>query len=114
MAKVLNARIVKNLPWEDRPDGSFLPVWRYSKNPVINRNVNRTIERTFNSGFVPFNGEFVGVFRGDNYAMQFNLYVGHSKDALHFELDETPIQFVDKDGKPVAKIDILMTHVLWN
>lgn len=103
MAKVLNAKIVQNLPWEERPEGYFLPVWRYSKNPIINRNVNRVIERTFNSGFVPFNGEFVGVFRGDNYAAQFNLYVGRSKDALHFELDETPIQFVDKDGKPASK-----------
>ena len=80
MAKVLNARIVKNLPWEDKPKGYFLPVWRYSKNPIINRNVNKTIERTFNSGFVPFNGEFVGVFRGDSYAGIYNLYVGRSKD----------------------------------
>ena len=101
MAKILNATIVKNLPWEDRKEGDFLPVWRYSKNPIIGRNVNRVIERTFNSGFVPFNGEFVGVFRGDTYAGIYTLFVGRSKDGIHFEIDEEPIKFVDKDGNPL-------------
>lgn len=101
MPKVLNANIVKNLPWEDRKEGDFLPVWRYSQNPVIKRNVNRTIERTFNSGFVPFNGEFVGVFRGDTYTGIYKLFVGHSKDGIHFEISEEPIHFVDKDGNPL-------------
>ena len=55
MTRILNARICKNMPWEDRPEGCFLPVWRYSNNPIIKRNVNRTIERTFNSGFVLVN-----------------------------------------------------------
>ena len=101
MAKILNETIVKNLPWEDRPKGSFLPVWRYSKNPVINRNVNRTIERTFNSGFVPFGDDFVGVFRGDTYTGIYKLFVGRSKDGLHFDIDEEPIHFVDKNGNPI-------------
>ncbi len=101
MAKVLNANIVKNLPWEDRPEGYFLPVWRYSKNPIIDRNVNKTIERVFNSGFVPFNGGFAGVFRGDSYACSMALYRGFSKDGLHFEIDEERIHFVDKDGNPL-------------
>ncbi len=103
MAKVINTKIVKNLPWEDRPEGYFLPVWRYSKNPVIDRNVNRTIERTFNSGFVPFGDGFVGVFRGDTYTGIYKLFVGRSKDGLHFDIDETPIKFVDKNGNPVEE-----------
>ena len=100
MTKVLNANIVKDLPWEEKPDGHILPIWRYSKNPIIGRNVNRTIERTFNSGFVPFNGEFVGVFRGDTYTGLYKLFVGRSKDGINFTLEEEPIKFVDKDGNP--------------
>lgn len=101
MAKVLNTRICKKLPWEDKPEGYFLPVWRYSKNPIIDRNVNNVIERTFNSGFVPFGDGYVGVFRGDTYAGIYKLFVGRSKDGLHFDIDEEPIHFVDKDGKPL-------------
>lgn len=100
MAKILNAKIT-NIPWEDRPEGCFLPVWRYSKNPVIDRNVNETIERAFNSGFVPFKDGYAGVFRGDCYSGIFNLYVGFSKDGLHFDLDTEPIHFVDEKGNPI-------------
>ena len=100
MAKILNAKIT-NIPWEDRPEGYFLPVWRYSKNPVIDRNVNETIERAFNSGFVPFKDGYAGVFRGDCYSGIFNLYVGFSKDGLHFEINDEPIHFVDKNGNPL-------------
>jgi len=100
MAKILNTKICKDMPWEDRPEGSFLPVWRYSQNPIIKRNVNKTIERTFNSGFVPFGDGYVGVFRGDTYTGFYKLFVGRSKDGIHFDIDENPIHFVDKDGKP--------------
>ena len=24
-----------NIPWEDRPEGSSVPLWRYSQNPII-------------------------------------------------------------------------------
>lgn len=27
-----------NIPWEDRPEGSSVPLWRYSQNPIIKRN----------------------------------------------------------------------------
>ena len=28
-----------NMPWEDRPEGSKEVLWRYSKNPVIPRDI---------------------------------------------------------------------------
>lgn len=102
MAKVLNTKIVKDLPWEERPEGCGLPVWRYSKNPIIKRDVNKSIERTFNSGFVPFEDGFAGVFRGDGYDASFKLYVGRSKDGINFEIDDKPIDFVDVNGNPVV------------
>ena len=27
-----------NIPWEDRPESSSVPLWRYSQNPIIKRN----------------------------------------------------------------------------
>ena len=30
---------VKNVPWQDRPEKIVgAPIWRYSENPIINRN----------------------------------------------------------------------------
>ena len=100
MAKVVNTPITKNMPWEDKPEGYFLPVWRYSKNPIIKRNINNVIERSFNSSFVWFKDEFIGVFRGDTYTAIQTLFLGHSKDGINFTLEETPIKFVDKNGNP--------------
>ena len=30
-----------DMPWEDRPEGSKEVLWRYSKNPVIPRDISR-------------------------------------------------------------------------
>jgi len=27
-----------NIPWQDKPEGYVGPVWRYSENPIVNRN----------------------------------------------------------------------------
>ena len=40
-----------NIPWQDKPEGYELPVWRYSENPIINRNPLPDVARIFNSGF---------------------------------------------------------------
>ena len=97
MAKIYNTKI-SNIPWEDRPEGYFLPVWRSKLNPIIKRNVNKVIERTFNSGFVPYKDHYVGVFRGDQYDGNFRLFLGYSKDGIHFTIEEEPIHFVDEKG----------------
>ena len=36
MAKIIG-KPLKNIPWEDKPQGYQYPVWRYSGNPIINR-----------------------------------------------------------------------------
>lgn len=101
MAKLLNTEIVKNIPWEEAPKDAILPVWRYSKNPVIDRNPNKTIARAYNSAFVWTGSEYKGVFRGEMYNGVPTLFVGSSKDGLHFELAEERIHFVDEDGNPL-------------
>ena len=54
-----------NIPYEKRPDGCDSPIWRYSKNPIIDRNPFANASRVFNSAVVPYQGEFIGVFRAD-------------------------------------------------
>ena len=50
-----------DMPWEDRPEGSKEVLWRYSKNPVIPRDILPTSNSVFNSAVVPFKGGYAGV-----------------------------------------------------
>ena len=54
-----------NIPFEPRPDGLDSPLWRYSKNPIINKNPFPNASRVFNSAVMAYKGEFIGVFRAD-------------------------------------------------
>lgn len=103
MSKILNATFCDSIPWQDKPEKCFLPVWRYTNNPVIGRNVNQVIERAFNSAFVYKDGSFIGVFRGEMYNGMPTLFLGRSKDGIHFELDEERIRFVDEKGNPLPE-----------
>lgn len=85
---------VPNIPWEERPPGSGEVLWRYSKNPVIPRNLIPCANSIFNSAVVPYQGEFRGVFRVDNRAREMCLHSGRSRDGLNWELDPEPIAFI--------------------
>ena len=63
MSKIISGGNLPNIPWQDKPKDWWLPVWRYSENPVIDRNPFPGMGRIFNSAVVPFNGKFKGVFR---------------------------------------------------
>ena len=99
MSKVINGHSIPNMPWENRPEGFTRPIWRYSGNPIIERHPNEVLSRVLNSSVVPFKGEFIGVFRGDNNDDIPHLYVGHSKDGVHFKIDEQQIVFEDEQGR---------------
>jgi beta-1,4-mannooligosaccharide/beta-1,4-mannosyl-N-acetylglucosamine phosphorylase len=90
---VLNGQPVPNLPWEDKPAGCWDPIWRYSGNPVIPRNLIPCSNSIFNSAVVPFGGQFAGVFRVDNKARSMQLHSGHSADGIHWTLTPDRIQF---------------------
>ncbi|RQV99210.1 glycosylase [bacterium] len=90
-----------NIPWEDRPQGLNDVVWRYSKNPLIGWNPIPRAARIFNSAVLPCNGEFVGIFRGDQRNGRATLFFGTSKDALNWTIGPNPIKWVDEDGNPV-------------
>ena len=96
---------VKNMPWQEGPaEFSGAPVWRYSENPIIGRNPVKEVARIFNSAVMPYGDEFIGVFRGEQTNGIPYIYLGRSKDAIHWNFDENKIQFVDEEGKPFMPV----------
>lgn len=89
-----------NIPWIDRPKDLNVPVWRYDKNPIIDRNPVAGVARIFNSAVVPWKeDQFIGVFRAETVATLPHLRVGRSGDGIHWEIDSSPIDFYDESGK---------------
>ncbi len=91
--QILGQGKIENLPWEDRPAGSTEPVWRYSKNPVIPRDLIPSSNSIFNSAVVPYKGEFAGVFRCDDRTRRMVMHRGFSSDAVNWKLDPEPLRF---------------------
>lgn len=100
---------VPNVPWQDRKDGKTTgnpdaPIWRYNENPIIGRNPVKGVARIFNSAVIPYEGEFIGVFRGEQTNGIPYIYLGHSKDAIHWDFNSNKIDFVDEEGKPFMPV----------
>ena len=92
---------VPNVPWQERPtELTGAPVWRYNENPIIGRNPVKGVARIFNSAVMPYEDGFIGVFRGEQTNGIPYIYLGRSKDAIHWNFDENKINFVDEEGKP--------------
>lgn len=90
---------VSNVPWQEKPEGlKGVPVWRYNENPIIGRNPTKGVARIFNSAVMPFQGEFIGVFRGEQTNGIPYIYLGRSKDGICWEFEEEKIRFQDEDG----------------
>ena len=87
MAKILGEPM-KNIPWQDKPEGYRYPVWRYSGNPIITRDNLFFANSIFNSAVVPYGDGFAGVFRVDGRTRDQYIVTGFSKDAVNWELDE--------------------------
>ncbi|MEJ2055768.1 MAG: hypothetical protein P8X42_17775, partial [Calditrichaceae bacterium] len=66
MKNTIIGKMLPNMPWQDKPKGSPEVMWRYDKNPVIDRNPIKSGVRVFNSAIIPYQGEFIGVFRADH------------------------------------------------
>lgn len=81
------------IPWEERPDGCNEVMWRFSKNPIIDRYAIPTSNSIFNSAVVPFGDGFAGVFRCDNRAVQMNIFAGFSSDGVNWNIEHKPIIF---------------------
>ena len=103
MIKILSDSL-PNIPWQDKPENCTAPVWRYSENPIIQRNPIQGVARIFNSAVIPYQNEFIGVFRGEQKNGVPMIYLGKSKDALHWEFEQEKINFTDENGQPFMPI----------
>ena len=81
-----------SMPWQDKPENCNDVMWRYSKNPIIDRYAIPSSNSIFNSAVVPFKDGFAGVFRCDNKAVQMNIFAGFSKDGLNWDIEHKPIK----------------------
>lgn len=82
---------IKNLPWQDKPEGYPYPVWRYDGNPIITRDNLYMANSIFNSAVVPFGDGFAGVFRVDLRSRDQVLVTGFSSDAVNWVLNSEHI-----------------------
>lgn len=100
MSKIIG-KAIPNMPWQERPAHCQSPLWRYNENPIVGRNPIDNVSRVFNSAMVPWKDGFVGIFRGETRTGVPYLYLGHSKDGIHIDFEQKPIQFVDEKGDAV-------------
>ncbi len=91
----------KTFPWQDRPAGCSDILWRWDENPVIDRNPIPGVSRIFNSAVVPRGDGYIGVFRVESREVRPQLHCGHSRDALHWQIEDQPIQWLNEAGEPV-------------
>ena len=98
--KILNSPSVPNIPWQDKPEGlKGAPIWRYSENPIIDRNPLENVSRIFNSAVISYDGKFIGVFRGEQTNGIPHMYLGHSEDGISWEFDSERIHLVNEAGE---------------
>ncbi len=93
-----------NIPWQDRPAGCELPLWRYSENPIIARNPLPGVARIFNSAVAPCEGTYIGVFRGEQINGVPYIYLGRSGDGIHWNFEREKIPFVDRNGESAMPV----------
>lgn len=88
-----------NMPWEDKPASCLHPAWRYSANPIIQRDALPTSNSIFNSAAVPFENGFAGVFRCDDRRREMRLHGGRSTNGTDWQIYPEPIEWIlDEPG----------------
>jgi len=100
MIKIVSSDL-PNIPWEDKPHNCEGPIWRYSKNPIVKRRPIANVSRVFNSALIPYQGSYIGVFRGETLTGVPYLYLGRSQDGIKIIFEAQPLKVVDVLGKEV-------------
>ena len=80
----------KDSPWQERPKNDKNVLWRYSENPIIQRDQIPSSNSIFNSAVVPFGDGFAGVFRCDNKAVQMNIFACFSENGIDWKINHEP------------------------
>lgn len=89
----LTGMTLPNIPWQEKPQGFSMPIWRYSNNPIIKRDQLTYSNSIFNSAVVPFKDGFAGVFRCDDRCRSMNIHAGFSENGIDWKINEAPIEF---------------------
>ena len=97
MVKIIGSEL-KNIPWQDKPEGYEGVVWRHSANPIIGWNPTKKTARIFNSAVVPYEDGFIGIFRADHKHGKPQLHLGRSKDGLKWDIEDEEIHWKDESG----------------
>ena len=98
--RILNTPSLPNIPWQDKPKDhrAHAPVWRYSGNPLFPREPVPGVARIFNSAVMPWEDGFIAVLRGEQVNGIPYIYLGRSKDGIHWQVDPDRIPFTDEKG----------------
>jgi beta-1,4-mannooligosaccharide/beta-1,4-mannosyl-N-acetylglucosamine phosphorylase len=89
--------ISAQIPWEIRPTDGKDIIWRFSKNPVIKRDLLPTSNSIFNSAVVPYQDGFAGVFRCDDTNRRMRLHVGFSNNGIDWNIEAESLKFENSD-----------------
>lgn len=96
---VISGNSLPNIPWEDRPANCNNPLWRYSANPIIQRDLLPDSNSIFNSAVVPFGKGFAGVFRCDDKNRRMTLHAGFCDDGVNWKINEEQLHFDCNDDE---------------
>lgn len=112
MSKIIG-KSLPHIPWQEKPKGCHVPVWRYTENPIIHRHDIPTSNSIFNSAVVPFEDGFAGVFRCDSFGVSMDIYAGFSKDGIHWNIHHEPITFKGADPEILHREYRYDPRVVW-
>ena len=99
--RFINTSDLPGMPWQERPEGhKGAPVWKYSENPIIDRYPVEGVARIFNSAVVPYEGAYIGVFRGEQLDGMPFIYLGRSSDGINWSFESERVHFVNEKGEP--------------
>lgn len=85
---------IKNIPWEEKPEGYKDVFWRSKNNPIITKDFVEDASTILNSAVVTFEDGFAGVFRVDDRSYHSGLHVGFSKNGYDWEISDKEIEFI--------------------
>ena len=88
---------LSNIPWQQKPSACKNIVWRYSENPILDRNPMSGMQGIYNSAVVPFEGGFVGVFRAESKNRTPFLHLGKSDDGINWNIQPGKIKLIADD-----------------
>lgn len=96
MSKIIGGNLPE-MPWQEKPEGEIFPLWRFKENPIIGRYEQKHSNSIFNSAVVPFQDGYAGVFRCDSRSISMDIFVGRSRDGIHWTIEDSPIVFEGED-----------------